>query len=336
MAISPIETSIDFERNGKQLGYLRLPHSVHRSAYGWIPIPAACIANGEGPRVLLVAGNHGDEYEGQLVLSRLIQEIDPGELHGRLIILPMANLLAAEAGLRTSPLDDGNLNRSFPGDPNGTPTQITAHYIEEVLLPRVDLLVDLHSGGSSLEYLPSTLPSWDPNCRMPQKDLYDLCREMQLPYMLLFPEDREARYSSAAGLRKGVASIGTEVGGGGRVTRGHAKLLGAGLLHMLRRLGVYSGPVPNKAEPRHVRSMAVRSDHYCYAGESGLLENLVDLGDRVTAGQDVALLHHPETPGREPSLVKAEAEGMVICQRGWARVRRGDCICHLAAELPQS
>ena len=51
---SRITTDVDFDRKGKHVGYLRLPHSVHRSAYGWIPIPIVCIRNGEGPRVLLI------------------------------------------------------------------------------------------------------------------------------------------------------------------------------------------------------------------------------------------------------------------------------------------
>ena len=58
---SRLTTEIDFDRDGKQHGFIRLPYSVHRSAYGWIPIPVACIKNRDGPRVLLMAGNHGDE-----------------------------------------------------------------------------------------------------------------------------------------------------------------------------------------------------------------------------------------------------------------------------------
>jgi len=50
-----LAAEIDFERNGKQHGFIRLPYSVHRSAYGWIPIPVASIKNGEGPRILLMA-----------------------------------------------------------------------------------------------------------------------------------------------------------------------------------------------------------------------------------------------------------------------------------------
>ena len=68
---SRISTDLDFSRDGKQTGFLRLPHSVHRSAYGWIPIPVACLRNGKGPSVLLMAGNHGDEYEGQIAVDHV-------------------------------------------------------------------------------------------------------------------------------------------------------------------------------------------------------------------------------------------------------------------------
>ena len=116
-------------QNGKQHGFIRLPYSVHRSAYGWIPIPVASIKNGNGPRILLMAGNHGDEYEGQVALGKLIRSLEPAEVSGRIIILPSANFPAAMAGMRTSPLDEGNLNRSFPGDPYGGPTAQIADYI---------------------------------------------------------------------------------------------------------------------------------------------------------------------------------------------------------------
>jgi len=125
----PLSPDIDLDGDGKQTGFLRLPHSVHRSAYGWIPIPIAVIGRGAGPRVLLMAGNHGDELEGQVALGRLIRELQPGEVRGHVIILPSANFPAAMAGSRTSPIDGGNLNRSFPGDPGGGPTEQIAYYL---------------------------------------------------------------------------------------------------------------------------------------------------------------------------------------------------------------
>ena len=81
------------------------------------------------------AGNHGDEWEGQIGLGNLIRSIEPKDIKGRLVILPSANFPAAMEGRRTSPIDEGNLNRSFPGDAEGTITQQIAYWIEHALLP---------------------------------------------------------------------------------------------------------------------------------------------------------------------------------------------------------
>ena len=121
---SRITSEVDFDLDGKHQGFLRLPHSVHRSAYGWLPVPIVSIRNGDGPRVLLMSGNHGDEYEGQVANCELARNLLPEQLDGQVLILPMANYGAARAGMRTSPIDDGNLNRSFPGDRDGSPTVV--------------------------------------------------------------------------------------------------------------------------------------------------------------------------------------------------------------------
>jgi predicted deacylase len=126
MSGTSITSEVDFEANGKQSGFLRLPHSVHRSAYGWVPIPITTIKNGDGPTLLVMAGNHGDEYEGQIAISQLARELEAADIRGRLILLPMVNAPAAQAGLRTSPIDDGNLNRLFPGNASGGPTEMIA------------------------------------------------------------------------------------------------------------------------------------------------------------------------------------------------------------------
>ena len=93
-----LTTPIDFEAEGKQCDFIRPAHSVHRSAYGWLPLPVVSIKNGDGPTVLLMSGTHGDEYEGQVVLCRLVRELEPAQITGRVIILPMANYPAAKAG----------------------------------------------------------------------------------------------------------------------------------------------------------------------------------------------------------------------------------------------
>ncbi len=109
-ARSRLIPEVDFDAEGKQTGFVRLFHSVHTSAYGFIPIPIVVIKNGAGPTALFVSGNHGDEYEGQVALANLAKALDPSQIKGRVIILPMANFPAAMAGRRTSPLEQNPIN----------------------------------------------------------------------------------------------------------------------------------------------------------------------------------------------------------------------------------
>jgi len=150
-----IFTDVDYDKDGKQTGWLYLPYSVTRSAYGNIAIPVVVVKNGSGPSVLLMAGNHGDEYEGQVGLCKAIRSLEPGEIRGRVIAVPAINLPAALAGARVSPLDGVNFNRAFPGDANGTPTYAIAHYVDSVLFPMVSFFLDLHSGGPRSTTFPS-------------------------------------------------------------------------------------------------------------------------------------------------------------------------------------
>jgi predicted deacylase len=92
---SPVRPDIDLTRNGKFSGYARVPHSVHRTANGWLPVPIVSIRDDEGKTILLMAGTHGDEYEGQFALANLARNLEPEDIRGQLSILPMANYPAA-------------------------------------------------------------------------------------------------------------------------------------------------------------------------------------------------------------------------------------------------
>src|SRR5260370_13567020 len=92
---SHIWTDIDYDKPGKQVGWLHLPHSVTRSAYGTLMLPIAVIANVRGPTAFFMAGNHGDQDEGQIAPAKLIRTLEPSEIHGPVIVLPAANLPAA-------------------------------------------------------------------------------------------------------------------------------------------------------------------------------------------------------------------------------------------------
>lgn len=326
-----IQTSIDFEVKGKQTGYLRLPYSSHESAYGWLPLPVACLNGADGPTVLLLGGVHGDEYEGQIVLARLIRELAPQAVRGRLIVLPSTNMPAAAAHNRLSPLDNTNLNRAFPGLATGSPTQMIAHFVEEVLLPRCDAVIDLHSGGSSLEYLPCVRARLSPDSQLAQRTV-DLVRAFNAPIGVLFrASGAEPRTLSAACERKGVAYINPETGGGARVDRAALSVARAGVRNCLQHLGVLAPDGPPPVSRSRLATLT-GPDSLVHAEYDGLFEPLVDLGDEVRAGQEVAAIHDLQRPWERPEPVVTSSAGTVLCKRVPGRVRLGDCLYELGAD----
>jgi hypothetical protein len=328
-----IWTDVDYEKDGKQVGWLYLHHSVTRSAYGQIMIPVAVIRNGAGPTALFMAGNHGDEYEGQIALLRLIRELEPGVIRGRVIVVPAANLPAALAGTRVSPLDDGNLNRSFPGDPDGGPTRQIAHYIDSVLFPLADHFHDLHSGGGSLDYLPfaSTRQGDDP--ALNAKGLAAL-RAFGAPLSIVWLDSKDPRFSLAAAMRRGVTALGGEFGGCGSVNLDGVAIVERGLRRTLVHLGMMEPPADLEPAPPTRLMHCPGRDHFVYAPEPGLFEPAVRLGDVVEPGQPAGHVHFVDNPARAPVPCRFKAAGMVVCRRHLGRVERGDCLFHLAIDAP--
>ncbi|WP_375264495.1 succinylglutamate desuccinylase/aspartoacylase family protein [Planktotalea sp.] len=330
MAGTSITAEIDFEAIGKHSGYLRVPHSVHRSAYGWIPIPITCIQNGEGPTLVIMAGNHGDEYEGQIAVSDLARTLQPSDIRGRLILLPMVNATAADTGSRTSPIDNGNLNRTFPGNAAGSPTEMIAHYIEEILLPLADYAVDLHSGGSSLFYPPTLLRGKGHSTEEAQA-LLAMQKAFDLPYAWVFTSGggrkSTARTAMGAANRKGVINVMAELGGGNAITPDILKLTKRGLCRVLHSLGMLPEYVPDAAHG--TRELNAQGSIHAY--EKGLFEPLKDIGDDVELGGVAGLIHHPNTPQKEPEKVTSPYTGIVLCKRAMAQVERGDALFQIAA-----
>jgi predicted deacylase len=330
-AMSRLSADIDLLADGKATGFVRVPHSVHRSAYGWIPIPIVRIKNGDGPSVLMQAGTHGDEWEGQIGLGNLLRALEPKDIKGRLVILPSANFPAAMAGQRTSPIDAGNLNRLYPGDAEGTITQQIAYWIEHALLPGFDYSFDFHSGGSSLTYIPSALaPRHEDPARM--QKVVGMLKAFGAPvsYIAAAPQGGGRTFTSASA-RQGVISMGTELGGGGLVTPASLKVAEDGMRRVLAHIGLLHGPVP-AASPTRLTEIG-DDDYYVYASDGGLFEPLVDLGAEVKAGQPAARIHFHHTPWREPDLLTFKRDGLVLCKRVPARCERGDCLFHLATDI---
>ncbi|BCX18936.1 MAG: deacylase [Geminicoccaceae bacterium] len=325
-----VSCPVDLDAPGKRLGHLRVPFSSNRSAYGWIGVPIGVIRGGEGPTVYLGGGNHGDEYEGPITLLRLFHELEPDRVRGRLVFLPMTNLPAVLAGQRCSPIDGANLNRMFVGDPglDHEPTKAIAHFVEEFLLPRCDAAIDLHSGGRTLDYLPSALARTGPEDPLRAPKLAAL-RAFGAPVSYLVPPIGNDTGFLAAADRKGVLALGTELGGAGTVTPATLAVARRGVLGFLAHLGVLEGG----PEPGPTRLVEVRAEHYLYAPRAGLFEPAVVQGEEVVAGQTAGWLHDPDEPERAPLELRFAAGGLVLCRRPIPLVERGDCLFHLGADV---
>jgi predicted deacylase len=332
---SRLVAEVDFNQDGRQHGFVRLFHSVHSSAYGFIPIPIVVLRNGDGPTAVFVSGNHGDEYEGQVALCNLTRSLDPTRINGRVIILPMANFPAGMAGRRTSSIDDGNLNRSFPGNPDGTVTQQIAFWIESELLPMADIVVDLHSGGSSLNYVPTVLTkrSGDP---VRDAALLAALNAFAAPvaYITGGGNGTGADHTLSGGAQRlGKICLGTELAGSGSVTPAALKIAERGLRNVLVHVGILpeSERIPGPGKTRVVEVGG--ADYFIYAPESGVFEPVVELGDEVAAGQLAGRVHFPETPWAPAVEFHFQRAGLVLCKRIPGRTMRGDCLFHLGTDV---
>jgi uncharacterized protein len=233
-----------------------------------MPIPIVCIVGETGPTVLLVGGNHGDEYEGQVALAELCRTLDPSALRGRVIIVPStANFPAALTGRRISPIDGGNLNRSFPGGEGGSPTQMIAHFIETKLLPMSDCAVDVHSGGSSFQYCPTIRARSNSDAQITERTL-TLLHAFGAPYgCICKPIAGESRTLAAAAARCDVPYLCIEIGGGGCIRPELLSLTKFGLMRIL----VASGVLDGKFDPSDETSILTVDgfDNHVYAPDRG-------------------------------------------------------------------
>lgn len=331
---SRLVCEVDFEKDGVQHGFVRLFHSVHSSAYGFIPIPIVVIKNGPGKTALFVSGNHGDEYEGQVAISNLAKSLKLEDVRGRVILLPMANFPAGMAGRRTSPIDEGNLNRLFPGNPDGTVTQQIAYWIESELLPLADFVCDLHSGGSSLMYVPTVLTkrSADP-ARFARQMAALRAFGAPLAYITSGGNGTGADHTLSGGVeRVGAIGLGTELGGAGTVTPAALKIVERGLRNILVHAGILPEAMRIAGEAAGRIVEVKGADYFVYAPDSGVFEPVVELGDEVVAGQLAGRVHFPETPWAAAVEFRFARAGVVLCKRIPGRTVRGDCLFHLGSD----
>jgi len=327
-AAGTVGCSIDLEAPGKRVGHLDLNWSDDDHAYGVIPVPIAVVVGAaSGPTVLLTAGNHGDEYEGQVILRRVLAAAEPETVRGRLIVMPALNLPAVRARARTSPIDGGNMNRAFPGDPASGPTAMIAHFVEGTLLPAADHAVDIHSGGTASIYVPCGYVYRGGNAAFMARKL-ESARRFAAPFTALVAGGAGGSLSAAAE-RQDVEMISCELGGGARIDPTALAIGWHGVRALLDHWGVLAAggdaPLPEPAT-RFVETEGRRS--HVMAPIDGVVEPVAEVGDGVTEGDLAAIIHPTDDLTRPPVEVRFAASGIVLARRTMPMVVRGDTLCH--------
>ena len=329
-SLTRISTGIDFERDGRQIGDLRLPYSNDDMPAGYHPIPVAVLKKGAGPTLLLLGGTHGDEFEGPAAIMKTIHGLEVDRLAGRIIALPALNAPALAASARCSPLDGGNLNRAFPGDRNGGPTAMIAHLVEAVLILQCDAVIDIHSGGRVGVFAPCALINRSPSEVYPANRA--LAEAFGLPFVWLLGGLNDDRSVNAAAARRRVPMMACELGGGASLAPamlGHAL---RGIRRVLDHLGIYpdeAGEAPPEP-PRYLEVAAPKNS--LYAPVAGLFEACFEVGDDVAAGQIAGWLHFVLEPERPPRELRFEAEGLVLSRVDLGLVKRGEKLALLGSD----
>ncbi len=323
---SPIAATVDYAADGVQHGFLRLPYSRNDSAWGSVMIPVSVVRNGDGPTVLITGGNHGDEYEGPLALFDLANTLQPEQVNGRVVIVPAMNYPAFRAGTRTSPIDGGNMNRTFPGRPDGTVTEKIADYFQRVLLPLADFVLDFHSGGRTLEFLPFAAAHVLDD-KMQEDRCFAAVKAFGAPYSMRMLEIDAAGMYDTAAESLGRVFVTTELAGGGTSTPRTVGIARRGLRNFLVHCGILAGTVT----PAETVWLDMPSgDCFVFSENDGIIESLVELGETVQRGQGLARVYPVDRTGVAPTELCARMDGILVARHFPGLVKTGDCAAVVA------
>lgn len=209
-------------------------------------IPVSLVrGSSDGPVLALIAGTHGYEYPGISALQRLRQSIDPGTLRGTLILVHIANPPSFYGRtIYTSPADGKNLNRVFPGRPDGTLSERIAHAITTEVIAKADFLVDLHAGDGNEALRPYVYMPVTGDARLDAA-----ARGMALAFGLdhividatrIAPADA-TQFVDMTALARGIPAMTTETGQLGLNDEHSIALAEHGIRNLMRHLGMLEG-----------------------------------------------------------------------------------------------
>lgn len=245
---------------------------------------------------------HGDEYEGPEAIRLAAAALAGTYFPGRVIALPVANPMAYAAGVRCTPADGGNLNRSFPGDVNGTLTQRWADFLWTNFISRADRLIDLHAGGTTWKFEAVAGYYRDEDLPLATALGLTLWRAPDAPGVLSY------EFMSRCG-----PAIGAELGFGGVRDEGMAHRIAKALVKLVRE-------GPGAVDRAAVGPIYTHTD--VLAEAPGEWHAMCDLGHPVTQGATLGLVR--DWTGQLVGRVLSPHDGHVLAVRRLVSIRKGD------------
>jgi N2-acetyl-L-2,4-diaminobutanoate deacetylase len=325
--------AIDFASPGRRDYFVKLEHTTIWAQH-LIPVTVIVGPKAEKSRGLLATGStHGNEMEGPAALKHLVREIRTEDVVGRLVLVPVLNVMAFRANRRETPDDGVNLNRAFPGDARGSVTYRLADFVTRFLFPQVHVVLDLHSGGEVARF-PETANVHLMKDPAQRKAMEETARGFGTRFIMVYQ-------NSTPGLLTGLAedlgkiSVGTELGWGQALQPGGVSMGRQGVLNAAIREGQLRGePLSLNYPPGEqllVDTSDAASNHL--SPFDGVYEPTVRLGEAVKKGQRVAWLHDFNRIDDPPLELTAGHDGYVICQAWNARVIQGQVINQIGRKL---
>ena len=292
------------EPGTKRRGVLRFSHPA-LADWEWPIVVARGLA--DGPAVALLSGVHAGEYPPIAANIRFMRNLDPTQLRGTIVSLPLVDPPAFYArSAFVCPIDGKNPNRCFPGDPNGTFTDILTSAIFTNIISAATHLIDLHCGDVFEHLTPFTICRGSGNTDVDSVAL-GIAEAFGLPYVVATKPGNAplAGTTSASSAGAGIPAITSEAGGRGLLTEPETQMQLRGIANVLRYLGALEGEV----EPTPGQRTFSSSNGF-HTPVAGFWLPEVDLQQEVTQGQRIGRIEN--LYGDEIAEIQAPVTGMVL------------------------
>lgn len=329
---------IDFAKPGKHHYRVAFPLD---GTWGFSLVPLTVINGLRGPNqdgVICFGGTHGNEYEGQVGVKRLCTDLDPAEMTGRLILMPRLSESACQANSRTSPLDQVNMNRAFPGDPRGTLSLRIAHFVKTRIFPHGRVVIDIHSGGmeGAFPHCTSFHPIPDP---AQQAETARAAQLFDTGYVMIYSSAMAHGLLTDEAEAEGKVTIGSEFGAGGGTDRLGVRHAYEGTRNVLRHYGLLDGIIQKirpAGSPAPRLISAPHLDAYVPTPRDGVWEPAVEPGQAVIEGELIGRLHDFADHASPALDILAPRAGVIMMMHLSARPVKGQTLFVVAEPLEWS